>query len=236
MATGSDLVSVAAEHVGERYVFGTFVPKDNPNWRGPWDCAEFTTWIVYTSTGQLYGVADADGPLSAADAWTGFWLADVEKRGRRVSIAEAATLPGAFLLRHSSSAGHIVVSDGTGGTIEAMSSRTGVVRGRLANRRWDMGILIPWVQYSEADIAPLAVAEPTVTIYRVRDPLMQGPTVKRIQRALSDAGFDPGPIDGFYGDLTAAAVRAYQAMRRLVADGEVGPKTAKSLGLSLETA
>lgn len=236
MATGSDLVNVAAEHVGERYVFGTFVPKDNPNWRGPWDCAEFTTWIVYTSTGQLYGVGDPDGPLAAADAWTGFWLRDAETRGQRVSVAEAASRPGAFLLRHSSSSGHIVVSDGAGGTIEAMSSRTGVVRSSLANRRWDMGILIPWVQYPDDDVVPLEVAAPTVTIYRVRDPLMHGPAVKLIQRALRDAGFDPGPIDGFYGDLTAAAVRAYQATRRLVTDGEVGPKTAKSLGLALDVA
>jgi len=40
---GKDIVEIARKHIGERYILGAAVPKDNPVWKGPWDCAEFTT-------------------------------------------------------------------------------------------------------------------------------------------------------------------------------------------------
>jgi hypothetical protein len=233
MATGEDVLALAVQHVGERYVFGVFVPKANTEWRGPWDCAEFATWLVFTLTGQLYGVADPGAPVEEADAWTGFWLRDANTRGIRCSVEEAAVRPGAFVLRHSARGGHLVVSDGAGGTVEAMSSRTGVVRGRLAGRRWDTGVAVPWIDISPR-LEPRSVAAPRTIVYRLSEPPMADATVERIQRALGDAGFDPGPIDGSYGVLTAAAARAYQATRRLVVDGEVGPSTARSLGVRLD--
>jgi mannan endo-1,4-beta-mannosidase len=52
-----------------------------------------------------------------------------------------------------------------------------------------------------------------------------GEAVKELQRALQRAGFDPGPIDGEFGPVTAAAVRSFQAARGLVVDGIVGPQT-----------
>jgi N-acetylmuramoyl-L-alanine amidase len=237
VATGDDVVRLATQHLGERYLFGVFVPKDNPDWRGPWDCAEFTTWLVYNATGRLYGVADPEGQLAEADAWTGFWLQDADERGSRCSLADAAATPGAFVLRHSARGGHIAVSDGDGGTIEARSSRTGVVRARITGRRWDTGVLVPWIDYAAPAKRPArSPAGPGTVVYRVARPPMKGPTVERIQQALADAGFDPGPRDGVYADLTAAAVRAYQATRGLVVDGEVGPQTARSLGVALEPA
>lgn len=50
---------------------------------------------------------------------------------------------------------------------------------------------------------------------------------------LSAAGIDPGPIDGIYGVKTAAAAGAFQQINGLVVDGEVGPQTAKELGIQL---
>ena len=60
---------------------------------------------------------------------------------------------------------------------------------------------------------------------------MSGELVESVQRALKEAGFDPGTIDGLYGPHTVAAVFAFQQSNRLVADGIVGPKTAKKLGV-----
>ncbi len=234
MPRGGDVLALAEEHLGERYLFGVFVPKDNPDWTGPWDCAELATWLVHTVSGLLYGVADPAGPVEQADAWTGYWLRDANTRGARITVAEAAACEGAFVLRHSGRAGHIAVSDGRGGTVEARSSRTGVVRASLAGRRWDTGVLVPWLDYERADGIP--VSAPRVVIYRLTDPPTTDPVVRAIQQALADAGFDPGPINGAYGDLTAAAVRAYQATRGLVVDGEVGPQTARSLAVRLPRA
>lgn len=47
----------------------------------------------------------------------------------------------------------------------------------------------------------------------------------RVQRQLSQLGFDPGPADGVYGPRTAAAVQQYQRSRGLTPDGAAGPIT-----------
>jgi uncharacterized protein (TIGR02594 family) len=46
-----------------------------------------------------------------------------------------------------------------------------------------------------------------------------------VQRALSLAGFDPGPLDGIAGARTRAAVKAFQRARGLISDGIAGPNT-----------
>jgi peptidoglycan hydrolase-like protein with peptidoglycan-binding domain len=53
--------------------------------------------------------------------------------------------------------------------------------------------------------------------------------VRRLQRGLTRAGYAPGPVDGRYGPLTAAAVERFQANHGLVADGIVGPRTRLAL-------
>jgi peptidoglycan hydrolase-like protein with peptidoglycan-binding domain len=55
----------------------------------------------------------------------------------------------------------------------------------------------------------------------------------RFREALFTAGFDPGVIDGIYGAKTAEVVAAFQRVNGLVMDGEVGPLTAKALGVEL---
>ncbi len=52
-----------------------------------------------------------------------------------------------------------------------------------------------------------------------------GVTVKDVQKALSRAGFDPGPIDGRVGRKTKAAIKDFQRRNNLKADGIVGERT-----------
>ena len=52
-----------------------------------------------------------------------------------------------------------------------------------------------------------------------------GPVVVRLQNLLLERGFDPGPIDGIFGDKTEAAVKTFQETNSLEVDGVVGPKT-----------
>jgi len=59
-----------------------------------------------------------------------------------------------------------------------------------------------------------------------------GADVVALQGALRDAGFNPGVIDGFYGQATQAAVIAFQRSENLAADGVVGQNTARALGLA----
>ena len=233
MTKGKDLLELAAKHIGEDYVFGVSVPKNNENWRGPWDCAEFVSWCVYQKSGILYGCNNDNGNPALADAYTGYWADDSAKLGKIISIADAAKTPGAAVLRIAAGGktGHIVFSDGTGGTIEAHSSNSGVIRSTLNNRRWDRGILVPGIEYDSTSQS-VVVSAPSI-IYRFTKPLMKGDKVKEIQNKLSSLGFDPGVIDGEFGPHTMASVMAYQQTKGMVVDGEVGKDTAKALGIIL---
>lgn len=232
MATGNDLLVIAAPHVGEQYILGAHAPKNNANWRGPWDCAEFVSWCVFQAGEMLYGCHSNTAPPASADAYTGYWKRDAGTLGRKISVAEAARTPGAAILRvpQPGANGHVALSDGEGGTIEAMSASQGVRRHVVANRRWDMGILVPGISYESSGGG--THTNPT-RIFRLTSPFMRGDKVREIQTALKAAGIDPGPIDGIFGPKTEAAALGFQLAKGLVADGEVGPETAGALGIEL---
>ncbi len=56
-----------------------------------------------------------------------------------------------------------------------------------------------------------------------------GGDVSQLQALLVVLGFDPGPIDGYYGSLTKKAVAAFQQWAGIGADGVVGDGTRSSL-------
>ncbi len=58
---------------------------------------------------------------------------------------------------------------------------------------------------------------------------MQGDDVRTLQRRLKALGYDPGPVDGVFGDLTLSAVLKYQKNVGLLQDGIVGPATRRKL-------
>lgn len=58
--------------------------------------------------------------------------------------------------------------------------------------------------------------------------------VRELQRALRDAGHDPGPIDGVYGKLTQNAVKSFQATKGL-ASGGLTLATVEALGVSFRS-
>ncbi len=52
-----------------------------------------------------------------------------------------------------------------------------------------------------------------------------GVAVRVLQRLLLSNGYNPVRVDGMFGALTEAAVRAFQNNRNLVVDGIVGQRT-----------
>lgn len=226
---GSDIIPLAMAHVGERYILGAHAPVLNPNWKGPWDCAEFTTWCAYQAYRILFGAEPKD-PRSA-DAYSGYWWADSAAPGLRTDVGAALSTPGAFLVRQPRRdlIGHVAISVGDGRVIEAAGRRLGVVcRPNTPDRRWDTGVLLPGVFYEPG--VHVGYAEPA-NILRVVSPYMRGPKIAAVQAALARRDYDPGPIDGIYGELTESAVIALQIDRGLIVDGEVGPQSANELGL-----
>ncbi|SMO79671.1 peptidoglycan-binding domain-containing protein [Paracoccus laeviglucosivorans] len=231
MSDGSKMFALSETRIGEKYILGAPVPKNNSNWHGPWDCAEFTSWLVYQIGQVLYGCTDNNSHPASADDYTGAWQNDSQSLGIRIPISQAAQIRGAFVLRYppgSGKTGHIAISDGKGGTVEAMGKNYGVRRGKIAGRVWDVGVLIPDFTYDTP--TGFVMKEKTVLVFKLG---ATGKAVEKIQKALAAAGFDPGPIDKEYGPMTAAAVGAYQAAKGLIVDGQVGPNTAKKLKIDL---
>nr|VFJ44652.1 MAG: Putative peptidoglycan binding domain-containing protein [Candidatus Kentron sp. FM]VFJ44959.1 MAG: Putative peptidoglycan binding domain-containing protein [Candidatus Kentron sp. FM]VFK05950.1 MAG: Putative peptidoglycan binding domain-containing protein [Candidatus Kentron sp. FM] len=67
------------------------------------------------------------------------------------------------------------------------------------------------------------LCETNMTIARISD----------IQRALKEAGYDPGPIDGIVGYRTMAAVNAFQKDKGLPVDQYLNAQTVEALGVSV---
>lgn len=232
-ATGEQLLQLARQHLGEKYDLSAKVPKNNANYKGAWTCSEFVSWLVFQVTQTLYGCDDDKGDPATARAYTGYWHRDAQSKGQVISVEQAARTPGAAVLRlpQPPAMGHIVVSDGQGGTVEAHSPIDGVISFMLSARRWDLAILVPGIAYSQGPA--VTVSPPSPGIYRLKEPPMTGNKVAEIQEKLKAAGSDPGKPDGEFGPSTHAAVFAFQKSHGLVPDGEVGPQTAAALGIQL---
>ena len=220
--TGDDIVLLGDKHVGEPYVLGTLVPKDDANYKGPWDCAEFVSWLYYQTFGILYGTDTVNG-------YSAYWSRDANTLGQIITIEEAKSTPGAAILRLAGNGevGHIAVSDGNGGTVEAHGKEDGITNSVVDGRRWDMGVLVPGVTYNPNPILPFR--PPSIVIYRLTSPYMVSHEVGKIQAALTRRGFDTGGIDNIFGELTFNAVKLFQDSAGLNPDGEVSALTTAAL-------
>jgi len=232
MATGRDLLNLAKTRIGEKYA-NVLVPKDNPNWHGPWDCAEFASWVVFQKVGKLYGCLDNSANPATADAYSGAWVRDASDGTLPIKDQVTANnTAGLILIRKPplpGEMGHVAISDGEGGTVEAAGTGLGVKHGEIEGRLWHFYVEVPKVTYQTT--GRIVAPKPLPYLLTLEEPYMSGTLVKNVQRALTGAGFDPGKLDGRYGPHTIAAVFAFQKMNRLVADGIVGPKTARKLNV-----
>lgn len=59
----------------------------------------------------------------------------------------------------------------------------------------------------------------------------KGADVKKLQARLKELGFNPGQVDGIFGQATLSALIAFQRSSNMLADGIAGPKTQAALGL-----
>lgn len=237
--TGEQLFNLGVTRNGCKYILGALVPKNDPNYMGAFDCAEFASWLVFQVGDILYGTDRHDiKNAKIADAYTGFWGDDARKLGKIISVEEGIRTKGAFLLRLGGNGliGHIVCSDGKGGTVEANSTKYGCGQFKTINRRFDMGILIPGFEYGSKNMSiNLSDQKPKGIVYRyIKGKEITGEVVKRIQQALSIKGYlIPKHVTGFFGPITMEAVSAFQKVNGLTVDGEVYTDTATALNIQL---
>ena len=235
MSTGKKIVEVASRKLGQAYNLGAVVPLNNPHWSGPWDCSELCSWAVFQVSGILYGTKNNNytvrntGNPATADAYTGYWDHDSKSLGERISVAEASSIPGAMILRPPAGGrGHIAISDGNGGTVEARGLIWGVVKYTIADRDWETGILVPGIHYETENENINEYLRPT-GLLKMTTPYTTGPDVKKVQTRLLLFGYNPGPVDGVYGPKTEAAIIAFQSNQGLTVDGVVGRQTLNAL-------
>jgi len=227
MSSGKDILKAAERHLGEAYVLGTPVNYDDPDYAGPWDCAEFASWCFWTAAQIRFGMRKEG---SKWGAYSGHWATDAEKNKVAIRPSEAAWVAGAVLVRIPVSkviSGHVALSDGDNGTVEAMGAKYGVTRGKIARRAWDLGVLVPGIDYSGTSFSAL----PTGAAFALRatNPTARGPLVSRIVKKLKKLGLYDGDDTELYDVNVAASVARFQADQGLVVDGEYGSKTESML-------
>lgn len=241
--TGAELVVLAAEKIGQVYVLGANVLLDERGYEGPWDCAEFASWLAYQATDRLYGCIDNGAPVAAAEPFSGGWASDIRiGLVTSIPVEDAFSIAGAVLVRAPAKAriGHVAISDGDGGTVEAHSARVGVARRPARGRTWTHAGLIRGVSYRLPD--DVADPGPKPDVLRIG---ARGARVLELQEALVALraglaldgrgdwrGLDPGKRDGDFGPVTRAAVFALQVGLGLTPDGEVGHDVRSALGIA----
>lgn len=238
--TGQDVIDIGSSRIGQAYLLGAHVPLDNPGWKGPWDCAEFTSWCAYQAYGLIFGAGNVN-KVAKADPYSGHWFTDAKSRGRVIRWQDALMIPGAALIRAPvpGKIGHVAFALGDGDrTLEARGKAFGLnVFPDAKSRPWSIGCLLPGVDYAVPAALPLvpaaaAAALPQAGYLWLKLPNFRGPDVVALQRALAAAGIDPGPVDGSFGPMTQAALTTFQIRQGLEVDGLFGPRSAAALGLA----
>jgi peptidoglycan hydrolase-like protein with peptidoglycan-binding domain len=59
--------------------------------------------------------------------------------------------------------------------------------------------------------------------------------ISRVQEKLLELGFDPGPVNGDWGEKTQAALAQFQLSRTIPAGGQLDDQTLTQLGVEPET-
>ena len=130
---------------------------------------------------------------------------------------------------------------GNGYAVEWKGYAYGCVKSKVAGRGWQYWYKLPFIQYGTAT-APEKPETPgngdtpkydfgtRLLRYRKGITMSKGDDVLAVQARLTELGFDPGKADGVYGPKSAAGVTAFQAARKIEADGIVGPITRTELG------
>ncbi len=174
------------------------------------------------------GICVVIAPLTAS-AQTGCRPTVTEEGGYSVSRTYADKVKSLFAWRKATSEKH--------GT-NFQNWRTAADRKIECDQRWITGVGRRWVCTRSARpcaAGNAAIGNPAgpvdpVEIYG-RATLRRGSSgeyVKNLQRTLQDLNYDV-TIDGRFGRATERAVRKFQADRRLVIDGRVGPATKQQL-------
>lgn len=172
------------------------------------DCSGLFAWAFKELGGSIYHGSNT------------IWKKHCATKGTIVNGVQLPPGAAVFMVNEQGNRHHIGLHIGDGHVIEAKGTYYGVVRSRAEN--WDEWGLLSDVCYTNAG-QPYAVSIPPKTLRRGD----RGDEVKRMQTMLMVNGYDLGKsgADGIFGKATQLAVKAFQTVRDLEADGVCGPLT-----------
>lgn len=120
---------------------------------------------------------------------------------------------------------HVGLYIGNGWVIEAAGAKSGVIRSKVSNSKWDGWGELKGVAYDGSVPDPAPAPEPAKkpTIRKGN----RNKYVTECQQMLDKLGYNLGicGVDGDFGTATEKAVKEFQADNKLTADGVVGART-----------
>lgn len=147
-------------------------------------------------------------------------------------IATLPEVPGVLLF----SPDHVGVYIGGGYAVEARGFAYGVVKTKVANRKWTDWAYLPASLIDYGDATTVTPTPEPEKVYKLGDrllkrtsPIMKGADVKELQTRLNALGFDCGKADGEFGKNTEKGVKAFQEAAKIEVDGKFGSESFKAL-------
>lgn len=194
------------------------------------DCAKWIGKMAADCSGGIVGAIRTKKP-SFGDKTANTFKSQFAESGKIDTIPE---IPGLAVWRN----GHIGIYEGNGYVLEFRGTDYGAVRTKLKERNFTHWGKISGVDYEDlpaADSKKLTVSR----LLKLTDPMQKGDDVKEMQSRIRDYGIravvidgkaKTFKVDGTFGPVTEAAVKAYQKSMGLAVDGKAGKKTISSLG------
>lgn len=165
---------------------------------------------------------DCSGLIYWALNKLGLQTSDINSRGlyaRCRTLSKADLKAGDLTFRHNGSKiFHVGVYTGDGNVIECIGRDDGVIEHGIDA----MGTGY-WTHYGRLDILG---GVDMATIIQHTSPMMQGDTIKALQKALNGLGYDCGAADGKAGAKTMAGIAAFVAAHSGLVGAPILPDTA----------
>ncbi len=111
--------------------------------------------------------------------------------------------------------------------IQSLKNQISVLEAQIQNKDEEINGLKNELSKDSTQVtsAQAKVASIKKSKRRVIGEIKHRPSIRQIQIALTNAGYDPGSTDGKMGKQTKDAIKAFQTANNLPADGRVGGKT-----------
>lgn len=246
---GKELAAFVLTKIGTPYVYGA-KPNQGVLTQARLDSLA-KSYPKYFSTTNYNLAKKSIGKVccdcSGLPSWyTGIYYGSAQyysKAKERIPISQVKNFPiGTILWKEGHIGVYIGMENGVPMCVEAKGTKYGTVKTKVSATKWQYGLIMSYIGYTNDNTNKSEVSNkaknpypvPTKTVYQG----CKGNDVKWLQYELIEAGYTKVKVNGFnktvtidgsFGPITLAALKAYQSSAKLVVDGRCGKLTRESL-------